>query len=96
MKCEFFVLQSAECIILAQFCKDLANWRMLSESFILRFPERIGHSRGYVICPDITQDKNSIFTKSHAVDTGSMYYNKIRRYMQEPRNTSKKKMRHAR
>ena len=66
MKCEFFVLQFAECIILAQFCKDLANLRMLSESFILHFPERIGRSRGHVICPDITQDKNSIFTKSHA------------------------------
>jgi hypothetical protein len=56
MKFEFFVLQSAECIILTQFCKDLANRRMLSESFILHFPERIGRSRRYVICPDITQD----------------------------------------
>jgi hypothetical protein len=56
MNFEFFVLQSAECIILTQFCKDLANQRMLSESFILHFPERIGRSCGYVICPDITQD----------------------------------------
>jgi hypothetical protein len=71
MKCEFFVLQSAECIILAQFCKDLANRRMLLESFILRFPERIGRSRGSVIWSDITQDKNSIFTKSHAVGKGA-------------------------
>ena len=63
---------------------------MLSESFILHFPEHIGRSHGYVICPDITQDKNSIFTKSHTVGADSMYYNKIRRYMQEPRNTSKK------
>ena len=85
-----FILQFAECIILTRFCKNLANWRMLSKSFILYFPECIGHSHRYVICPDITQDKNSIFTKSHAVGTGSMYYNKIWRYMQEPRNTSKK------
>ena len=63
---------------------------MLSESFILHFPEHISRSHGYVICPNITQDKNSIFTKSHTVGAGSMYYYKIWRYMQEPRNTSKK------
>ena len=64
-------------IILTQFCKNLANRRVLTESFILHFPEHIGCSHGYVICPDITQDKNSIFTKSHTVGADSMYYNKI-------------------
>ena len=65
MKCEFFVLQSAECIILAQFCKDLANWRMLSESFILCFPERIGRSRGSVIWSDMGPDKKGLKWSKH-------------------------------
>jgi hypothetical protein len=60
MKFEFFILQSAECIILTQFCKDLANRRMLSESFILHFPEHIGRSRGSVIWSDMSPDKEGL------------------------------------
>ena len=44
----------------------------------------------YIIQFQHTQDKNSIFTKSHTVGADSMYYNKIQRYIQEPRHTSKK------
>ena len=65
MKCEFFVLQSAECIILDQFCNDLTNLRMLSESFILRFPERIGRSRGSIIWSDMGPDKEGLKWSKH-------------------------------